>query len=246
MSQNGPGRGDIHQPEKRAESRPTLFQQTVGGTQFNTFKIQELEQEDEHRSDVEIEEAIEDDDNQSTQSRCGAPCSTPPEAVLCGPHESRKTPVRDLSPIHATESLDTQRKHWVTTQLPKPGPSAEARDVLAEESIEDESVSSEEEKVPHSQAHNHKVVDTVNAPHLLRKLDENFRPFTPPFAQLHNVAKKPQAPAAPAPAPARSSKVPHNGILNVDESHKHVALIYDPVLKCYYDPKVHAYYELKP
>ena len=142
----------------------------------------------------------------------------------------------------------TQASNWVS----KPG--AEETKVAYE--IDGESTkrgpNNEDEVIEMVGGDNPSVMDYVNKPMTILNNSESLRPFSPPFAQVTGQSRTPNGKAAEKQkqnmrkALGKYEDSLDNKIVEYrDEEDEKINVIYDPILKCYYDPKTNAYYQLK-
>ena len=105
---------------------------------------------------------------------------------------------------------------------------------------------------------NESIADYTNVPVSIVKNAVTFRPFTPPFAQLQSSPRK-LVKGLKNDKESEAGLTPHkqsvedekdglefkemNEVFG-DDSGK-IDVVYDPILKCYYDPKTNAYYQLE-
>jgi hypothetical protein len=81
----------------------------------------------------------------------------------------------------------------------------------------------EDEKVEPIGKANPNVLERMSKPNILISQADALRPFSPPFAQVLGIPK--------------TKKV------TLKEEDNKVEVMFDPLLKCYYDPKTNMYYQ---
>lgn len=226
------GKGMPPIPKKPVATNAILLQQSLGGTQFNSFGVQELEKDTEKSNEVEIEEIIETDDRQSTISRKDMDCI--------------QNACEDAQSQNDEENKGKDNKWTVTKGIPVGLQADNSQENMESGEVQAEEENSEEEKVELIGAKNLSVIDCPNL--------DNFRPFTPPFAKLQSSPAKIKEKGAALQEENKVMPIEQKIDADLDmkninevygEDEEKIDMVYDPVLKCYYDPNTNTYFQLK-
>lgn len=142
----------------------------------------------------------------------------------------------------------TPEKKWVVAREQKVETSSAEKENNEKEENELETVENPESIIE-------QVKETPNS---LMNTDMGFRPFTPPFAQFQSSPSKLKKSMQKIEVTKESTKasigteggrdtqgVEFGGINEVfGEDEEKIDVVYDPILKCYYDPNTGNYYQL--
>ncbi len=148
------------------------------------------------------------------------------------------------------------QKHWVIARDTVPANESSEEVKFVEESGKD--LVGEDEEVVESIGSNSPSLAGVDNTQSLIKNGITFRPFTPPFAQLQSSPGKiMQASLVLATGEKEMGEKKagktldeggiefREGINEVfEEDEGKIDVVYDPILKCYYDPKTNTYYQV--
>lgn len=211
----------------------TLLEESLGGLQLNSFTIPVRENNKEIVKDQEeIEEIIEIDEKASEKHSHKDTDSIKdslgdPSPLLLSVNE--KSPMQKQKE-NAGKIAKTQTSHWIKSDIE-----------------ENKNIGNEEEKVELVGGKNPSLADAINRPFNVLQEKDNLRPFSPPFAQLKggNNTNSPNLKLSPMKMSNKYEDSLDNKIIEFhNEDDEKINVIYDPVLKCYYDPKTNEYYQL--
>ena len=188
-------KGKILKNDKFDENISEFFaEESVGGTQFNSFNIPISVSNKNIQEDKEIDEIMEVDEQNLYREDSMEPIPSPlMSAVQENDHANGKK--KNILQIKKTE-------------------------------IEDYKAIVEDDKI----SDNSSVVDYAD---LINGKSIGLRPFSPPFAKMENTNISPRVIS-----PKRNIEDKNNF-----EYVRKKTLVYDPILKCYYDPNNGKYYQ---